>query len=497
MEAEGDLRYCPACIEVNDRRRDGKRRILFLLPWAVTADVTPISLLTNEALELGEKIELQSRLRSYTEISSVINMVPLPRTHKVRKMQNDEKKRLQIVESYRHALTKASFESYTQETSKTLKPPSRPETSIAPPFGSSALQLRELLNKVTETDNNFLGGFVSIKRRAKGKVGTGGGERWEGAVAMATSRRHWTEQCMQITRTEVLLKKNHDAIRVSLRIPHRCIIRVRPMPPEACPIQGYSYFQIDTFAREHYFLVRSDRQLQEWMRAFEMFIDPSITQSKGSLAMDVAHLSEHENFFLARPPCWRLDKRRVLNFRRIVFVPSGLSAELKSRISNPCLLVESILQKALKLSIVVSDQTQGSFSTEDVALWITFLDETCLLQTLDISILSEKERAVLLLNLFHIMVIHGSLVIGPPPAWSSWPSFFNNITYLLCFDIVSIAEMEHNLLRAVMARPSTIITKIPSPHTLYPGMALTQRYIHIYINIYICIYIYIYVFICI
>jgi hypothetical protein len=51
----------------------------------------------------------------------------------------------------------------------------------------------------------------------------------------------------------------------------------------------------------------------------------------------------------------------------------------------------------------------GSFSTEDVALWITFLDEICLLQTLNISILSEKERAVLLLNLFHIMVIHGSL----------------------------------------------------------------------------------------
>ena len=93
-----------------------------------------------------------------------------------------------------------------------------------------------------------------------GKVGQ---ERWEGSVAMATSRRHWTEQCMQviiilmfmlilmlmlilmfmlifmlmpiitlmimltlwmfdtvltlllqITKTEVLLRKNHDAIRV-------------------------------------------------------------------------------------------------------------------------------------------------------------------------------------------------------------------------------------------------------------------------------------------
>jgi hypothetical protein len=44
-------------------------------------------------------------------------------------------------------------------------------------------------------------------------------------------------------------------------------------------------------------------------------------------------------------------------------------------------------------------------------------------------------------------VIHGSLVIGPPPSWSSWPSFFNNIAYLLSFDVVGIAEVEHNLLR--------------------------------------------------
>ena len=33
MESEGDLRYCPACIETNDRRRDGRRRMLFVMPW--------------------------------------------------------------------------------------------------------------------------------------------------------------------------------------------------------------------------------------------------------------------------------------------------------------------------------------------------------------------------------------------------------------------------------------------------------------------------------
>jgi Protein of unknown function, DUF547 len=74
-----------------------------------------------------------------------------------------------------------------------------------------------------------------------------------------------------------------------------------------------------------------------------------------------------------------------------------------------------------------------------------------------------------------LQVIHGSLVIGPPPAWSSWPSFFNNIAYLLCFDVMGIAEVEHNLLRAEMSHPSTLLSKVPSPQTLFPDVALTQR----------------------
>ena len=40
---------------------------------------------------------------------------------------------------------------------------------------------------------------------------------------------------------------------------------------------GYSFFQLETFARVHYFMVRSDRQLSEWMKAFEG-LDPVATQ---------------------------------------------------------------------------------------------------------------------------------------------------------------------------------------------------------------------------
>ena len=234
METEGDLRYCPACIEVNDRRsaREGRRRVLFVLPWA------------NDATS-GGPTELCSRLRSYTEISSTVPMVPINKTHKLKKMTIEEKKRLQVVDSYKLCLTQ------------------------------SPSKLRSLLHVATDTDTNFLGGFKAVQ-----KVKKVGAERWEGNVAMATSRRHWTEQCMQITRTEVLLRKNTDAIRVTLRIPFKSIIRIRPMTADCVPFAGYSFFQIETVARVHYFIVRSDRQMDEWMQAFQSAISPSITQHR-------------------------------------------------------------------------------------------------------------------------------------------------------------------------------------------------------------------------
>ena len=231
-ETDGGLRYCPACIEVNDRRlaREGRRRVLFVLPWA-----------TNEA-----GTDLQPRLRSYTEITSTMAMVPIPKTHKLKKVSIEEKKRIQVAESYKLSLSQ----------------------------GLTPTKLRTLLHATNDTDTNFLGGFVPVKKFKKGL----GAERWEGNVAMATSRRHWAEQCMQLTRTEVLLRKNHDAIRVTLRIPFRSIIRIRPMPAEAEPFSGLSYFQIDTVARVYYFAVRSDRQVEEWMQAFQSAVSPVITQ---------------------------------------------------------------------------------------------------------------------------------------------------------------------------------------------------------------------------
>lgn len=75
------------------------------------------------------------------------------------------------------------------------------------------------------------------------------------------------------------------------------------------------------------------------------------------------------------------------------------------------------------------------------------MDEISLLQTINLSKLAEKERAACMLNLYHAMVLHGCVVIGPPAAWNTWNYFFNNITYLVSYEVVSIAEVEYNIIR--------------------------------------------------
>ena len=89
----------------------------------------------------------------------------------------------------------------------------------------------------------------------------------------------------------------------------------------------------------------------------------------------------------------------------------------------------------------------GSFKKCVLLRWVKFLDEISLLQTINLSKLTEKERAAFMLNLYHAMVLHGCVVIGPPAAWNTWNYFFNNITYLVSYEVVSIAEMEYNIIR--------------------------------------------------
>ena len=126
------------------------------------------------------------------------------------------------------------------------------------------------------------------------------------------------------------------------------------------------------------------------------------------------------------------------------------------------------------------------------------------LQVLNFVALADREKTAVLLNLYHIMLLHGFILLGPPLSWSRWPYFFNTVTYVLGCDIISIAELEHNILRfvaflylgilifmliyvdlcmyvffplkinldcrAAMFRPNWVVTKVLAPQSQFPGL---------------------------
>ena len=244
---------------------------------------------------------------------------------------------------------------------------------------------------------------------------------------------------------------------------------VRVLETNEVPIYGYFFFEIETLSRIYYFLVLSEVQLREWLGAFSHLISDSPEPRKpfsGSLTKKIMSKRsvknqglELDDAYLARPVDWKMDKRRVYNYRRIFF-----RLPIHHHISTNK-LVENILTVAFDLS---GNQTSES-------KWIEFLDLVSLLQIINLSELGERQRTAVFLNLYHIMILHGNMVQGPPVGWSSWPSFFNSISYIINFEIITIAELEYNILRGSMSRPSPLISKITVPNSQFPGLALVNK----------------------
>lgn len=469
-EAGGDLRYCPACLELNDCRREGKRRVLYFMPLHESAaplsnnagSAAPSRPTSTDAKDDLLQIDATCpRLRAYSEVAKLFPLSAIPRMYKNKRLAPNEKRRRQIVETYR-----------------TLVKQSNPAVLA---------KVNHFLGQVSEADRAFLCGNLAVvhksskstKHQQQLQPQQSAEDSWEGCVALATSRRHWTEQYVVLTKADLSFFRNAESKKPTLKIPLSAIGCVQPVRPEEAPMAGFSFLQIETFARVYVVMVRSDMQLNEWVQAFITLLGGNVMRSPfeqnraaatATATVDASGptvMDADEDLYVAKSACWKLDKRRIFNYRRIVFNPQNLPE--RWRHFHPNALIESIAVTASSISLSLNQQQQPS-----AKLWVKFLDEISLLQTVNVSVLSERERIVFFLNLYHVMVMHGHMAMGPPPSWNYWNAFFNNFTYLVGYEVMSTADVDHNLLRAAMARPSGL-SVIPVPNTQFPGIAITQR----------------------
>jgi len=62
-------------------------------------------------------------------------------------------------------------------------------------------------------------------------------------------------------------------------------------------------------------------------------------------------------------------------------------------------------------------------------------------------------------NVFHLLLIHGQLVLGKPRNLQNIVSFFNNCSYIVAGHVFSLAEIEHCILRKHLTKPRVRLAK--------------------------------------
>ncbi|CAM9450871.1 unnamed protein product, partial [Sphacelaria rigidula] len=104
---------------------------------------------------------------------------------------------------------------------------------------------------------------------------------------------------------------------------------------------------------------------------------------------------------------------------------------------------------------------------------IAFLDSVCKLRWMPLEGLQHCEQLSLFLNLYHVMLLHAYFLLGPPGSPLRVASYFTTLCYEVGGDLISMAELEHCILRAKSSLPKQFLSKLIIPTTDYP-FALRQ-----------------------
>jgi hypothetical protein len=160
---------------------------------------------------------------------------------------------------------------------------------------------------------------------------------------------------------------------------------------------------------------------------------------------------------------WDCSKRKLLNARKFSFrTPAKTDPE------STMALAEMALRKAAALD------PKGSKDTD----LIQFLDCASALKKAGAHALNEDQRLAFFLNVYHVMIMHAFVVLGPPDSSLKWLTYFNTTAYQCADDIFSISELEHNIIRAEMSFPSQLLSRFVVPKSRYQ-FALTKKDIRI------------------
>ncbi len=272
-----------------------------------------------------------------------------------------------------------------------------------------------------------------------------------GFVARALSDRHWREERIVLRDGEILfhhLEKSAAHFRISVS----SVVQVSiPDASSLPPLPSFYYLNVETFGRVTYLMFHSDEERGSWMNTLTGLMKHR-HPSSSSFTNHLFEVDDPMHEFLHNSSMWDLHKRRILNCRQYSFRTPQSNEQ-----PDTLQLAERALRMALSL------QPKGPNDADLRA----FLDCAAALKEADAYSLNEDERLAFFLNIYHVMIMHAYIVLGPPDSSLKWMSYFTTISYQCSDDVFSLAELEHNIIRASMSYPSQFLSRFILPKSHY------------------------------
>ena len=292
-----------------------------------------------------------------------------------------------------------------------------------------------------------------LRRKVKSTEKTVAGTILRGFAARAISDRHWDEEWLVLSEGGVLSCYHPEKRKTRLRIQMSNILKAYTLPAKLTPaMKGFGFLCIETFGRTIYFLYESPKTRDLWLKAL-WDLQKNLAADEQSVDSDVSRrilsIGQPSEEFLHKSSIWHCKNRRILNCGRY-------NLKCQNELENPLDMVKEALQLSIESNFDESGERRHLFFMSSGAL------KRAMVQTLP-----EEGRLAFFLNLYHCMVMHAFLVIGPPGSGLKWISFFNNLGYEVGDDLFSISELEHCIIRARMAHPSQFMSRFVIPKSYY------------------------------
>ena len=221
-----------------------------------------------------------------------------------------------------------------------------------------------------------------------------------GFAARALSDRHWEEEWLALTPDGTLLCFHPEKRKVRLKIQAANMLKVSVLSSRMTPwMPGFAFLCIETLGRCIYFMFASVEVRDRWLKCLSE-LQASLVMDEGSVESDLSrrilNIDQPSDEFIHKSSIWNYKNRRILN--------NGLlNLKCSEEIENPLDMVKETLELSMQAYRDESGEIRHLFFKSAGAL------KRAMVQTL-----SENGRLAFFLNLYHCMIMHAFLVLGPP-----------------------------------------------------------------------------------